>query len=262
MTDVGGVRMYFGTGSGSARKALWKMEEPHIMISAQTKMNPWEGIDDLFVDSGGYSLMIERGEHPPAETYLDTVESYGATRFAVQDYPCEPDILETYGRTVKEHQRYTTERTRECIDLANRRDMDATPVAVVQGWEVEDYVRHVTELEDRNLLTEHVGIGSVCRRGQSQEIQNIIERVHEAAPDGTKLHAFGVKNDILSDSDTREYLHSADTTAWYFRNYDSMTQVNETWQDMVSLFLEYRSRLHDIATSEHDSQQLTMGDLQ
>lgn len=88
MTELNGVKMYFGTSSGSARKALRVIEEPDIMLSAQSKVAvPWEGIGDLFVDSGGYSLMISEGEHPPVDEYLDTVEEYDADKFAVQDYP-------------------------------------------------------------------------------------------------------------------------------------------------------------------------------
>lgn len=248
MTDIDGVRMYFGTASGSARKALYQMEEPHVMLSAQAEMGvPWDGIDHLFVDSGGYSLMIAEGEHPPADDYLDTVADYDADMFAVQDYPCEPGILDKYGRSVRDHQRRTTVATAQCLVRAEERGIDAEPLAVIQGWDSDDYIRHIRELRAEGLLTEHIGIGSVCRRNQDREIRRIIADVANELKPHHKIHAFGVKNSILADKATRERLHSADTTAWYFRNYQDRNDIDDTWQEMVSQYLEYRRNLGQMA---------------
>lgn len=251
--------MYFGTASGSARKALRVMEEPHIMLSAQSKMGvPWEGIGELFVDSGGYSLMIEQGEHPPVDDYLDTVQEYDADVFAVQDYPCEPQILDEYGRTVREHQRRTTVATAQCLVRAEERGIRAKPMAVLQGWSVDDYLNHITELHEEGLLTEHVGIGSVCRRNQTREIRGIIKSVRAALPSKHKIHAFGVKNSILSDPGTRDALDSADTTAWYYRNYNKRNNIDETWQEMSHQYLEYRRKLADLAGVLNQTEQHQM----
>lgn len=252
MTEIGGVKMHFGTSSGSARKALRVMEEPHIMLNAQSRMGvPWDGIDHLFVDSGGYSLMLEEGEHPPVDEYLDIVEGYGAEMWAVQDYPCEPEILSRYGRSVRDHQHMTTAATAECIVRAEERDIDGEPVAVLQGWELQDYLHHIDQLSDEGLLTEHIGIGSVCRRNQTQNIRRIVKTIRKELPSRHKLHAFGVKNEILNDRATRESLWSADTTAWYFRNYNNRNDVDDTWQEMVSMYLKYRQGLAEIAGCLH-----------
>lgn len=262
MTDLGGVRMYFGTASGSARLALEKMEEPHIMLSVQSKAaTPWEGIGDLFLDSGGYSLMLSEGEHDPVADYLDQVESYGADRFALPDYPCEPEILDSYGRSVRGHQRRTTVAAAHCTVRAEERGIDAEPLAALQGWETHDYLEHLDSLRDEGLLTDRIGIGSICRRNQTDEIREIIKAVRRALPSKHDLHAFGVKNEILSDPDTRDALASADTTAWYFRNYDARTEVDETWQEMVSQYLNYRRRLADLTGELHEPKagQATLG---
>jgi len=244
MTDIGDVRMYFGTASGSARKALRKIEEPHILLSAQSECAvPWQDIGHLFLDSGGYSLMLQEGEHPPVDVYLDTVVEYEADIFAIQDYPCEPDILNQYGRSVRDHQRQTTVATAECLVRAEERGIEATPLAVIQGWDTQDYIRHIDELREENLLTPHLGIGSVCRRNAVNEIREIITTVNAHTPENTKRHAFGVKNEILSDSRVRAALDSADTTAWYYRNYNHRTEIDETWQEMIMQYIEYRRRL-------------------
>lgn len=247
--------MYFGTASGSARKALRQIEEPHVLLSAQSKAGyPWPGIEQLFVDSGGYSLMLNQGEHPPVDAYLDTVVEYEADMWAVQDYPCEPEILESYDRSVADHQRRTVEAASACLSRAGDRGIEATPVTVLQGWERDEYLTHIEMLRDAGCLTEHIGIGSVCRRNQTGRIRAIVKAVREALPARHKLHAFGVKNEILSDRETRDALWSADTTAWYFRNYNERNDVDDTWQEMVGQYLEYRRRLGALAGVLHEPQ--------
>ena len=246
MSDVGGVRMYFGTASGSARKALQKMEEPHVMLSIQSESAvPWDGIGHLFLDSGGFSLMFAQRDHPPTPEYLDEVDRYGADIFAVQDYPCEPEILERHGRTVAQHQAMTTERTAETIAAYEDGylESDAEPVAVVQGWLLQQYLDHLRELRDQGCLTETVAIGSVCRRHQEDAIRDIVLAIRERIGPDRKLHAFGVKRSILGYEGVREALTSADTTAWYFRNYESRNEIDETWQSMCRLYLDYRRDL-------------------
>lgn len=248
MTDIGDVRMYFGHSNYYARTALEKMEESHGMLSAAAaNAAVWEGMDDLFVDSGGYQLMLDEGEHPPLEEYLETVRKWDGDRFAAQDYPCEPDILNKYGRDVSEHQWMTTEATAEAQAAYEDGDIEADPVAVIQGWERDDYIRHLDQLREHGCLTDTIGIGSVCRRNQAGEIRRIILDIREELPSRYSLHAFGAKNTILSDGDVRDALASADTTAWYFRNFDQSNQIDETWQEMVSLYLDYRRNLADLS---------------
>lgn len=249
MSDFDGVRMYFGSASGSGHKALRLMEEPHVMLSATTAVNyTWDGIGELFVDSGGYSLMKRTGEHLPTDEYLDVVESKGADLFGVQDYPCEPDILAEYGRSVREHQAMTNERTAEAIVRAEERGMDAQPVAVVQGWERDDYVRHVEQLMDEGLLTDRLGIGSVCRRGQVDEIRGIIRAVDEATPSDTELHAFGVKNTIMSYPETRERLASVDSTAWYQMSHQDKIPSEPSFRTFCDRYISYWRKLANHCT--------------
>lgn len=239
------LRFYFGGAAGSARKALQQMQEPDVMISAVTQNNqPWEEIDNLFVDSGGYSMMLQTGEHNSTKEYLDYVERVDAKKFAVQDYPCEPDILDEYGRSVRQHQEMTIEAAAENIVRANERGLDATPANVVQGWQVDDYVRHVERMKETGTLTEHLGIGSICRRGQAKRIVNIIEAVDDATPEKTKLHAFGVKKTILEYPSARQRLHSADSSAWYFRT--PPAHSIKRWQAYAMHYGQYLTELSDV----------------
>lgn len=111
-----GFRFYYGCASGSDRKALRKMEEPNVMISFATANNtPFETIDNLFVDSGGYSQLHGNEEYQSSDTaYLDYVAEHTPEKYVLRDYPCEPELLWRHGRTVGEHQHRTTRYTANC----------------------------------------------------------------------------------------------------------------------------------------------------
>ena len=250
MSDHGDVRMYYGSAAYSSHKALRQSEEPHVMISAHTKARDWLwDIPELFVDSGGYSLMLSTGEHPEPDTYLDTVVEMGGDLCALQDYPCEPEILREYGRTVRDHQARTTERAAECLAVIQDRGLDVEPVAVVQGWEPGDYLNHVDRLAEQGCLTDHVAIGSVCRRGQTDEIREIITAVRGALPRGTHLHAFGVKYEVLQYADVRDAVDSVDSAAWeIYPNQGGRLETEPAWRTKLMRYLEYWRKVESLTS--------------
>lgn len=253
--EIDGLRLYFGGSSGSAHKALRQVEEPHVMLSAVTENNrPWDTIDTLFVDSGGYSLMLDTGEHPPATEYLDTVERMGADKFAFQDYPCEPEILAKYGRSVEQHQQWTTDRARENLDAADDRGLDGEPIAVLQGWKPDQYVAHFDALRDAGCLTDMIAIGSVCRRGGLSDIRAVIRRVRDVVPDSYDLHAFGVKYTVLGEPDIRDALTSVDTGAWYKFHYEDALFEEKPWRTCARRYFSYVEQMHELIGTEAPGQ--------
>lgn len=245
MTDFGPVTMYWGCAGGSQSKALRHMEEPHAMISYTSTSEIKDWMEYSFLDSGGYSLMLEKGEHPPASEYMAHVEEIEPSRYALQDYPCEPDILEEYGRTVEDHQQMSVDKARECLDYHETHGLESQPIPVMQGWEVNDYLRHVDQMRDAGCLTDSVGIGSICRRGQDSEIREVILSVADALPNGTDIHCFGVKNNILRYPQVRAVVSSVDSSAWYFRMYDDKPVDEPAWQTCVYMYIKYRRKLYE-----------------
>jgi len=243
MSDFGDLQMYWGTGSGSASKALRHMEEPDVMISYTTTQEPWDGIENLFVDSGGYSLMLQTGEHGPVSDYFEYIRDTGAAVAALQDYPCEPEILSEYGRSVRDHQERTVERAVENLAYMQDHSIDAAPMAVLQGWETEDYLRCIDRFRDAGVLTDYIGIGSVCRRGAETEIREIINQIASELP-GRNLHAFGVKQSILNYPDMREALDSVDSSAWYHRMYKGKPDAEPAWHTTTKKYLDYKRKLY------------------
>jgi len=254
--DHDGLTFFYGAASGSSRKALQKCEASNVMINYATQNNqPWDGIDCLFIDSGGYSFMLGKGEYGTTDTeYTRFINDVSPDLWALRDYPCEPDVLDTHDRSVRGHQRRTTERHASLLNEAG----DGTPgepVSVVQGWRRDQYVRHVDELRDRGCLTDYVGIGSVCRRHAEAEIREIVTAVTDALPERCSVHAFGVKASVLSTRGVPERIDSCDSLAYEYqtrRNHDSNNWINQMYE-----LVRFRDRMHRHLDNT-DSEQTTL----
>jgi hypothetical protein len=130
---------------------------------------------------------------------------------APMDWMCEPFMLAKTGLTIAVHQARTVANYVELRDLAP----DLPFIPVLQGWCLGDYVR-CAEMFQRagvDLTAEPlVGVGSVCRRQATGEIEVI---VHTLASMGLRLHGFGVKAGGLQRY--ADCLASADSLAWSSR---------------------------------------------
>ena len=243
MTDFGDLTMYWGCAGGSSVKTLRTMNEPDVMMSYATKNNPWDGIDNLFIDSGGYSLMLNTGEHDPVDEYFEFVREWDASVAALQDYPCEPEILDEYDRTVRDHQERTVERAAENLAYIQDHGINAEPMAVLQGWETEDYLRCIDRFRDAGVLTDRIGIGSVCRRGAEEDIREVVTTVARELP-SHDLHAFGVKQTVLEYGSVRDALDSVDSAAWYYGMYQGKPDAEPAWHTTTKKYLDYKRKMY------------------
>jgi hypothetical protein len=169
------------------------------------------------LDSGGFTELRLHGRwRTTAAEYVAAVRRYhdeiGRLEWAApQDWMCEPFMLARTGLSVRQHQQRTVANLLELRALAP----DLPFVPVLQGWTLADYVHGCVELYDRagvDLAAEPlVGVGSVCRRQATGEIEAI---VHSLASLGLRLHGFGVKaGGLVRYADC---LASADSLAWSF----------------------------------------------
>jgi len=257
--NADGFTFYFGASSGSSRKALRELHEPNVMLNYATKMNrPWGGIEQLFIDSGGYSFMKGKGEYGTSDgKYLDFIEKHGPDLYALRDYPCEPDVLNDHDRTVEDHQRRTLERHVSLLNKHEDRRLDERPLSVVQGWRRSDYLDHIEQLRDHGAVTDYVGIGSVCRRNQAPEIRRIILAVRDALPATTDLHAFGVKVSVLRYPDVRDALTSADSQSYEMQarwgTLHDLDAGSKTWRDSALEYLKQKRRIRAIIAKQDDA---------
>lgn len=255
------VKFFYGAASGSSRKVMKKMEEPNVMINYATEKNePFDTIENLFIDSGGYSFMKGKGEYQTSnEAYLEYLERIDPHMFALRDYPCEPDVLEKHGRTVREHQEMTTERHKDLLNKLPEYDINGQPVAVIQGWSIQDYIRHYQELKEKDLLTGYIGIGSVCRRGQQQQIRTILLTLREIIDDDQKIHAFGVKSSVLKFPEVVEAVDSADSLAYDLRT--RYEDGNNGWKNQAFHYLKFKRELDELIASEDGPRQQKLSEM-
>jgi hypothetical protein len=172
---------------------------------------------DWALDSGGFTELSMHGRwHIDAHTYVREVRRYtdeiGRLHWAApMDWMTEDHVLARTGASLLTHQRRTVDNFRELRDIAP----DLPFIPVLQGQTVRDYHRCADLYEHHGIdLAEQplVGLGSVCRRQHSRDVEEIVRSMAERAP---HLHAFGVKT--LGLRCFADVIASSDSAAWSLR---------------------------------------------
>jgi len=173
------------------------------------------------MDSGAFSQVSTLGSHSlTAGEYSECIIRWSRcgilVRAVAQDYMCEDFILDKLGRTVEEHQEMTV---RNYLDLIKKtKDCDVPIMPVLQGYDPEEYAKHVKDYG--SLLKNHawVGVGSICKRNSNPEsVIDVLNAILKIRPD-LRLHGFGIKKTCLQDSAIRDRLFSADSMAWSYKS--------------------------------------------
>ena len=166
------------------------------------------------IDSGGFTELRKHGGWVTTpEEYVAQVRALAAQTgsldwAAIQDWMVEDDALRCTGLSIEEHQRRTVASFLRLRELAP----EIRWLPVIQGQNLEQYEAHVAMYREAGvwLQTMHrVGVGSVCRRQSTSEIEGLLAGL---AARGLKLHGFGVKTQGLRAA--AEHLASADSLAW------------------------------------------------
>jgi hypothetical protein len=211
------MKLYLGTHMPSW---LWR-ETPPLCIARQrleqrnlANLEPMEGA--AMLDSGGFTELSKYGRWTwTAREYIELADELhtrlgGFDWIAPQDWMCEPFITAKTGKSVREHQELTVANGIELRSLAPH-----LPIRyVVQGYTVDEYLYCVDLYRSAgiDLAAEPlVGVGSVCRRQDTDEIHDVFRELYGA---GLSMHGFGVKS--AGFKKYGRYLTSADSLAWSF----------------------------------------------
>lgn len=252
------IDFYLGAASGSERKALRKMEAERAMISYATMhCQPIETVENHFYDSGAYSLFAPESEggrglekYPwSIDEYLGFMKWANPEKYAVMDFVCEPNVRNAHDWSVQRQQRKTVENSRKILQKDNELKQeddsvfDSDPVVVIQGWKPRQYIRHIEMLEDEGLLTDTVGIGSICGRKNTGDIKKVVNTVASQLPK-KKLHGFGVKADGFQYPSVRENLDSADSLASSMSVRYSVSGVSPQWWKQISCYQRFYDKIY------------------
>lgn len=174
-------------------------------------------VGDWIMDSGAFTEISQHGRyrHDVAE-YAAQIRRWSTNgnllAAVAQDWMCEPFILAKTGLTVQQHQANTIER----YDALLAENTGVYIMPVLQGFEPEQYVRHLVNYGPRLTRGMWVGVGSVCKRnGDPKAVARVLHAIKLARPD-LRLHGFGLKTTALADPLVRSLLETADIMAWSF----------------------------------------------
>ena len=185
---------------------------PRVMLSynmLRTLKTAWNIDIPFMMDSGAFAVIQKHGKYPYSpEAYALGIEKWHPDIAWTMDYPCEPSVQKKGQYGPVSAQEMTITNQLKLLDLNTDTQM------VVQGWTVQDYLENIDRIKDQGLLTERLGIGSICRRGQNREIARIIRAIHNNVPSWVKLHGFGIKVSALKYTDAKFNLYSADSMSW------------------------------------------------
>lgn len=180
----------------------FKIDRPLCFSVNRVKSRRKRFCERFVLDSGGFNEITKFGCYrmSPREyaSVVNDLRKFGGMDWAAQqDFMCEEKATKRTGLTVREHQILTTDRL-----LQNLRHCDVIPV--IQGREIDDYVRHAEEIRSVGNF-EIVGVGTVCCRKSAAEIREVAKAVSSVFPAAVK-HGFGVKS--------ADGFESADSMAW------------------------------------------------
>lgn len=197
-------------------------------------------VGDWIMDSGAFTEVSKYGHYRhDVSDYAEQIKRWstnGNMLAAVsQDFMCEAWIVEKTGLSVEIHQQLTIER----YDALMKCDVGGAYIMpVLQGYDPQDYVRHIEMYGDRLEHGAWVGVGSVCKRnGDPRAIENVLLAIHGRRPD-LRLHGFGLKSTALSSWIVTELLYTADSMAWSFharingRNGNDWKEA-KAWSDKI-----------------------------
>jgi hypothetical protein len=197
----------------------WRFDRTFISVNQlRALVATLVGCESWVMDSGAFTeVMTHGGYRDGPESYAEIIRRFsknqGLEAAVAQDYMCESEALARTGLTVADHQRLTIER----YDALMACDVGGVYLMpVLQGYDPEDYARHVRDYGARLGEGAWVGVGSVCKRqGDPEAILAVLEAILAERPD-LKLQGFGVKLTSLRDPRIAKLLHSADSMAWSF----------------------------------------------
>lgn len=196
----------------------WRVKRTFISINRLRGRIRGFPVNDWILDSGAFTTIERHGGYPdPPRLYAAHVRHWsrnGNMLAAIsQDYMCEPFMVARTGLSVGEHQRLTIERYNALMghDLAG-----AYLMPVIQGYEPDEYRRHLSAYDERLAEGAWVGVGTVCKRNANPvAVLGVLAAIHAERPD-LRLHGFGLKTTALRNMAVRLHLHSADSMAWSF----------------------------------------------
>lgn len=121
---------------------------------------------------------------------------------------------------------------------------------VLQGYELNDYIYHISMYGNRLRKHMLVGVGSVCKRnGKPEMIEDIMFAIKQVSPH-LRLHGFGIKKTALKSPMVRTLLYSADSMSWSFAaRRDGRGSDANRWEEAMKFVVEINDILKEVTVT-------------
>jgi hypothetical protein len=214
----GGFEMEFYLGT----HVLNHMEKTNVPLFIsfrqlrKRKKKQFKQLGKIAVDSGGFTELSMFGKWTiTEEEYIQELHRLIDLGLKIEwcspmDWMVEDFMLEKTGLSVLEHQKKTVSNLIKLRSLTDKIHF----IPVLQGQTIDDYFSHfeMYDLANIDLRKEKiVGVGSVCRRQNTNEIKSIMKAL---ASKGINIHGFGVKSGGLEKYGN--LIGSSDSLAWSY----------------------------------------------
>ncbi|WP_436499515.1 DUF7221 family queuine tRNA-ribosyltransferase-like protein [Actinokineospora sp. HUAS TT18] len=211
------MRFYLGTHQPAwlARDLGMPLLVSHRRLAGRRGLpratGPWA------LDSGGFTELSLYGRwRTDAAAYVSAVRRYageiGNLEWAApRDWMTEEHVLARTGLSLRTHQHRTVTDYLRLRDLAPKLPI----IPVLQGQSITGYHRCADLYEKHGVdlaALPLVGVGSVCRRQHTVEVERIVRALVERR---YRLHAFGAK--VLGLARYGDAITSSDSMAWSYQ---------------------------------------------
>jgi hypothetical protein len=245
-------RFYYGIGWGNDLKIPAK----HILISASSCWKKVKGKyqfvvpeilsnpESIWVDSGGYGCMIKWGDYPWTlleyiTFILEFCKRYPQTEYvSILDYPCEPGVNRSVGRSNLQRIHQTIQNTRDCF----KHKIPAKWISVIQGYSKSEYAYCAYLMHHFGLFTPITAIGSICQRKRTKQLKDYLLFITTLA--NVKWHTFGMQISVLKDKEIAKRIESSDSGAWKFVSIHGAWKP-VTYEDKLRNYISYSMKIDE-----------------
>jgi len=179
----------------------------------------------FIIDAGGYNVQSYHDTHSPTSVQQELASDHPFYPWSVQeyhnwlsenqqlfdwacvmDYACEERFDDVW--SVEQRMQSTLDNTIEQFNMDPEYDL----VPVIQGRSIDQYIDFTDTLQDYGIDVSEVGLGTVCRLSNTNEIISVEQELRERT-DIERMHGFGVKIGAYKKGVNFE---SADSAAWNY----------------------------------------------
>jgi len=222
------AEFYWSISGGSTYKALEVLPmDPNVLVSAGLyyyrasrcfhRANIPSNAGKIMVDSGAQQFNTRFKSYPyGTDYYIHFAKRLQADFIVSLDVPCD-FVVARKEMTVDEALEITVKNAENLFDAyhSKGRAWECMPILVIQGYELEDFLRCLEMYKDLNLLEkwDYWGIGSLCLERSPDKVYEVCRAIRKEVGWKKWLHVFGPNTRAMKK--IWRLVNSVDSAVWH-----------------------------------------------